>query len=310
MSNFMIKDPEVFVDCCKQSLLEILSDSSMPDRNPEEFYAWQEFIKTEATDYEVLSLTFTNSLPEKRKNKVLEEAFLMEGSSLIADSAKVLTEMIGPVEFGNMFLSEFDVPFVGKKAREERKEKKDFDSGVGKEAWAKGMKNTKRPQFGPQQAGKMKQSYWKNADKIKTGIKNTGTTAASYGLKGVMGAKGLESGITDKGGFDFKAALKGGGKRAKIGTGVTVAAILAAMTYAGYKVYQKVFNQYAKECKGVSGTERNACIKNARANALKGQIETYKARVNSCVNAKNPEKCKNSALNKIAKVENKLQKLA
>jgi len=68
-------------------------------------------------------------------------------------------------------------------------------------------------------------------------------------------------------------------------------ALAALVLTAGYAVYRKYFSRVSQACNHKTGSEKDACIKKFKKDAIEAQITTLtKGRV-SCKKSKNPGKC-------------------
>ena len=65
-------------------------------------------------------------------------------------------------------------------------------------------------------------------------------------------------------------------------------------------------SQAAKACGGKSGAEKTICMKKYKGNALRSQIAATQKGMAQCAKSKNPEKCKASINNRVAKLKQKL----
>jgi len=96
-----------------------------------------------------------------------------------------------------------------------------------------------------------------------------------------------------------KTKLTGAGK------GVLAAVVVAAIAAGAYMIYKRYFSKAAKACKGKSGDERSACIKQFKRQALQAQIAALKSGMSKCAQSKNPDKCKAAIQQKVQKLQAK-----
>jgi len=73
----------------------------------------------------------------------------------------------------------------------------------------------------------------------------------------------------------------------------------ATMAKMAFDVYQKYFSKFARECKGLPEKEKTICMLTAKSKAKQAEINKLKSSVGGCAKAKDPNKCKQSVLNKI-----------
>jgi len=92
------------------------------------------------------------------------------------------------------------------------------------------------------------------------------------------------------------------------GKGYAAVAGLAAVVAAAYVVYKRVLSKAARACKGQSGSEKTACMKKFKISALQAQINALKSGMAKCKTTKQPYKCKQSIVNKIDKLKNRMEK--
>jgi hypothetical protein len=94
------------------------------------------------------------------------------------------------------------------------------------------------------------------------------------------------------------------------GKAVGGAALAALLIYGGTKVYKRFLSQAAKKCAGLSGADKTACMRKAKAEAIQKQIADIKSGSAVCAKSKNPEACKAGVNKKIAKLQAKVQQMA
>ena len=93
---------------------------------------------------------------------------------------------------------------------------------------------------------------------------------------------------------------------------VASAVIAALIARAAYRLYKDKLTKAGRKCSYIKHgtTERKACERKAKVDAMKAQINVMKAGMNSkCGKAKEPEKCKAKVQNKIKDIQTKMQNL-
>lgn len=92
------------------------------------------------------------------------------------------------------------------------------------------------------------------------------------------------------------------------GLALAAGAVVAAISYLGYKVYKNTFSQAAKKCKGTKGPEKKACMNQAKLVAFQANLKALESKMVMCAKSKDPDVCKAKLLKKISKAKSKLQK--
>ena len=110
----------------------------------------------------------------------------------------------------------------------------------------------------------------------------------------------LISGVKEKAGKEL-------GKIKKPLLGASALAVSALAGYSAYKIYQNYFSKVSKHCS--KSPDKVACVKKARASALKAQAIALKSSMVSCRKTNNPEKCRASISKKVSAVEAKISNL-
>ena len=85
------------------------------------------------------------------------------------------------------------------------------------------------------------------------------------------------------------------------------AAVTSLLVYGSYKVYKRFFSAAAKACAGKSGSEKTACMKKYKIDAIRAQISDLNRSKGACNKTNNPEACKHKIDGKIAHLKNKLE---
>ncbi len=84
------------------------------------------------------------------------------------------------------------------------------------------------------------------------------------------------------------------------------AALVATLLYGATKTYKNYISKEGRVCRNYNGSQREECIRNYRANAIRAQISDLKSSMNACNKTSNPVKCKMVIQNKIKQLQNKL----
>jgi len=90
---------------------------------------------------------------------------------------------------------------------------------------------------------------------------------------------------------------------------VAAAALASLAIFAGYKTYKRFMSQAAKACKGQTGDQKTACMKQYKKKALLAQAQDTQASAAACVKTKNPGKCKEAISRKVVRLKSKASKL-
>lgn len=91
-----------------------------------------------------------------------------------------------------------------------------------------------------------------------------------------------------------------------IGVGaVGVGAIVAGVSYLGYKIYERYLSKYAKICSSASGKAKTVCMAAAKSNAVEAQIKAMESKKSMCGKSKEKQKCISSLDKKINKLKSK-----
>jgi len=84
------------------------------------------------------------------------------------------------------------------------------------------------------------------------------------------------------------------------------AALAAALFYGATKTYKNYMTKEGRACRDYHGDQKQQCIRNYRANAIRAEISDLKSSMNICNKTSNPVKCKMIIQNKIKQLQNKL----
>lgn len=121
--------------------------------------------------------------------------------------------------------------------------------------------------------------------------------------------KDLIRGVFGQGWTQYMPSLHGASSQFGAGvalTGVTLAALLATLSYS---IYKDTFSKSEKACKGKKGLEKNACILKFKIEGKKRQLDKLRKSLTICAKAKNGAKCKAKIGRKIMKVQGELKKV-
>jgi hypothetical protein len=85
---------------------------------------------------------------------------------------------------------------------------------------------------------------------------------------------------------------------------VGAAVVVALIVTGAYQVYKHYMSKAARSCKG--SDNKKACMAKFKSDAVKAQIKAMNSKMGACAKSKNPEKCRKSVTNKIAKLKSKI----
>lgn len=263
-----------FLVTARHTLADICRATKMENKKEAANY----FIN-EASDYEIMHTLVMGELPEEKYNQ--ESEIMMFGllKQQLVENLDVIDE-----GFANKFIAEVNSlypKYSTAKPVLEFQLMTEADSANLAKALSKRPPGDAAKIMAQEPAGPMG-SGMSFMDKIRANLPSASTMAQK-----------VSQFATSKGG----QALGG-------------AALAALLIYGGTKIYKRFFSQAAKACKGKSGGEKTACMKQAKANAIKKQISDIKSGAAVCAKSKNPEACKAGVAKKIAKLQAKMQKAA
>lgn len=98
------------------------------------------------------------------------------------------------------------------------------------------------------------------------------------------------------------------GKLSTAIAGMGVAALVALMVYASYKIYKNFLSKAAKACADKEGTEKKMCMKEYEIQGINAQLADMRKGLSACAKSKDPEKCREALNKKMLKVKEKLDK--
>ena len=81
---------------------------------------------------------------------------------------------------------------------------------------------------------------------------------------------------------------------------VAVAALIALVLAASYKVYRDYLSKAAKACKGKQGADKRNCMSEFKKKARKAKVMAMQKNISKCSRTKNPSECKRKLQAKIA----------
>ena len=289
-------DSILFLTSARQALKALIGVSESADKT--HVKSMQNFIMNEATDYEIMSLMMTGSLPNEKHN--LDEEYelfdefkdgILENYSDFSDAygtevVKSLVYEVGPV-------SQYGISTA---------------TPVLEHLYESGAITTlleadpKKPGFIKRGLAAMGRGARTAGGKV-AGAAKAGTTGAYQQIKqGVKDSRSKTKGATGR------AVRKvGRGNIAKgVGKMLGTAAVTAAAIFAGNKIYKNYLSKAARACKG-QGAEKAACMQNYRNQGIKAKIAAVNSGAAKCANTKNPEKCKAAIAKKVSALQSKLK---
>lgn len=313
MSNY-VTESLMFLAIARNTICESLKYEDIPEGVDE----IKNFIKNEASDYQIMEILVTGTLPDEKYNYEREyrlwEAFkkqLVRNRSMLAESMDetVIDDLIfemGPVfdyglssakpilEFHNEMglipvLSE--LTFGGAKSHEGKKLYQKKSLWGKTKAQARGYKGI---------ASDKAQSVIAKGKGIATDVKANapgaiyaaGTKVGTAALKGKEKAQGL-----------WKKAKEAPTWK-KVTGGLTAVAGAAAIAYGAYQLYKNYLSQAARACKGKP--DKAACMKQFKDKAQKAKVAKLQQGMATCAKSKNPDSCKKTLAAKIAKEKAKM----
>lgn len=311
-----ISDSILFITSVRQALKHSIGVSETADKK----YVknMQNFIMNEATDYQVMSLIVSGSLPKEKRNikeetklfNIYKNSIKEDYKSYVklfgADITKSLVSEIGPVsplgidtaapilthlyESGALALLSELKPKSNKDIYKQGTEMVKKTKG-SPAALDKSVRRMGRSMQIKGAKGMVKDTAAGAYQQLKTGaqaMKDVPASAKTLGAKETAKAAGQAAGQMVKGGGKILAPI----------------AAAAGAIYAGAKAYQNFMSKAARACKG--SEDKSACMKGFKQKAIKHQISTIQAGYTKCNAAKNPEKCKATIAKKVGKLKGKL----
>lgn len=82
--------------------------------------------------------------------------------------------------------------------------------------------------------------------------------------------------------------------------------LAALILTVGYVAYKKYFDKAEQACKTKKGTDKSACLKKFKNDAVKAQISAITKSKSSCSKSKNPKRCNDEIAKKVQKLRAKL----
>lgn len=331
--NINLSDSLLFLTCARQALNGVVKRTRISESKRRELSS---FIMREASDYEIMSLVTYGVLPEQKYDSLGETYVWSDFKIMMMENFDLLTEMFagreawasefinetGPVfefglgsaepilEFSMAHLNEI-WPFKKKTEAEKEQEKEEKDSEKIKKGLKKGLRKNRISSLGGGIKGHLKYAGERVA---AGGEKATGASHFTNVYKNVRAGTDPISNMQNKGTGRMQALKAGAAswrdqstKTQKATVGITAAAIAAAAIYASVKIYQRIFSQASRACKGSKGAEREACVRNFKNKAIQAQMSNLKGSMGKCSAAKDPDKCKAGINEKIMKLQGKIR---
>jgi len=142
--------------------------------------------------------------------------------------------------------------------------------------------------------------------KLGDNIKKVGGNVGKYAKHGVMSTLrkiGDKSGATGvaRAAASMMSKSPSGDTMRNIG-GLGAVALATMLMYGAYKVYKKFFSAAARECRNLSGAEKERCIDNFKKKAKIAQKQDLMRSLVGCKKTSNPKKCEEIIKNKIKKL--------
>ncbi len=323
-------------------LREILFEIFLEDiNNKNDFEKIKNKFLNEYTDYQILFLTKFGKLP-KAKYSFLGEQFLIENLRVfLIKNCDILDESMGS-ENTNILLDSL-IPLGHYNLSSSSKFLEEIKNNKNLLITEQVVKNRSEPQ--KKEAPKyVWRTDPKTEEKILVDLKtekivkrvnkNTSTQELEKIMNKTMRYAGAAMSAQMLYGFG-KSVIKGGSKLAssrpmtaiydyakkagtsavtagrflasKVGTAnLGYAALAAALFYGATKTYKNYMTKEGKACRDYHGEQKQQCIRNYRANAIRAEISDLKSSMNTCNKTSNPVKCKMVIQNKIKQLQNKL----
>jgi hypothetical protein len=291
----------LFLTMARKSICEIFDEES--DDNNEV----KKFITNEASDYQIISILTTGDIPLEEstfddeiimwenfkrwvvtRSTTLTEIFDYISPEIMESVIEDITFEMGPVS--DLFLSsaapilEFHTEsgylqeVLAESAKKDLELAKDWSGYKNTKSFisSKLAANKKRIEARRKKVEKGQKELEKAGKKTAAKVKATKEAPAAKirkqqkGVANIVKMRAADKAVKDKATAD---AAKAAAKRAsdiKATKNIAIAAGVGAVgAYAAKKAYDRYFSKAAKACKGLSGSERSACIKKAKASAKK-----------------------------------------
>jgi len=264
-----IKNSLTFFLALRRTLSEFLNTSHLNDQAKKLSI---DYILSEASDYELLTLALTGNYPIEKYNSLKEVELLKSFKSLIIE------------DFDNLY------KYLGKET---------LVSVIQEVHVLKESSNDLLKIFLNEKKDKKPENYKKKYGlMVAGGIVGGAASTAGKDLY-TTGKLYAQKGLSNLGSY-----LKTPNGK-KIGAALTAALVI----YAAIVVYEKNFAEVSKQCGKFKGPEKINCIKKFKINAIQKQIQTLRQGMITCSSKENKQKCENVIKVKILKLENKLSEM-
>ncbi|GIU69104.1 MAG: hypothetical protein KatS3mg002_0340 [Candidatus Woesearchaeota archaeon] len=90
----------------------------------------------------------------------------------------------------------------------------------------------------------------------------------------------------------------------------SAAVIVATILYISYKIYNNYFSKAAKACAGKKGIDKKECMIDYKLNSLRAQQTVLRKGLAVCSSTTDPNKCKNSIMKRLQKIDFKIRDLS
>lgn len=284
----------LFLLAARSTLSEIVNQSSSKSKRD-----LIEFIHNEASDFEIMSLVMTGTLPKVKYSVIGEKYLFSKLKEGVLRNFRVISEAIGENTL-NTFIHEVDSVYPKFSTQ---KPVLEFYTSVQEQSYFSRV-------YGPSakglQADPKDQS---RAYKDISDPKDTSPAVGGYSPDEMSGAEAGRS-LIDKA-LDPVRSAAGSENVSRvmniltgpIGMGAGAVALATLVTYAAYKVYKNFFSKAAKACAGKKGAEKDACMQSYKVKAKQAQAKVLMNGMTACKKSKDPAKCKAAIQAKIAKLK-------
>lgn len=295
-----------FLLCMREALISSIKNSDIKNKKKAVNY-----IRNEATDYQVMHYVMRGEFPETSRNMLDESVVFEEYKNFISG---YLTEL-GDYDLASSIITEIGPisPYGLDTAKPilESAVFNQFKSGLTRDADAKKLASLAEVNPAKSELARAYQSTGGAAQTAAAGAKAqqaasavnmpdpTGVNPAQTGMlargkamiqQGAAAAKGALA----KGATAAQGAWKAAGPAGQVVAGVAAA---AAIAYGAYKIYQKFFSQAAKACS--NAPDKKTCMANYKQKAQAAQVSALSRGMSKCKDAK----CKAALQAKIAKLK-------
>ena len=330
-----IRESLLFLIASRETLMLFTEDDEIKD-----------FLKNEATDYEILSLLIDGVFPEEKYNLDEEVRLfdILNEQTLLVES--VFAEVFGADLIEPMKKLHSPYPLSSTKPNMDHQLKYLEEKPLSKAAQLQLQRSRERLKRARElakskelakAAEKGKEVVAKTAEKAKGVVKKVvpgkkkpvkdvlpaGWGDAGAGAKPAVGTtkthgdviKAAQSGLKTKLDAIGKAATSAGQAISQAIKGASPeqlaiggGALAALALYGSYKTYKRFLGKAARACKGKKGADKTVCMKNYKIAAYNGQIKDLQAASKGCSKSKNPKQCVGKINQKIQKLKTKILK--